>query len=155
MLSVYDEGAMTEIRKGMSVERGIEEALRDFAGQGAASSNGIAVTEITADERIDRIGNLSALAILEASENTAKDIEEAGQAAVSIANDIMKEAQQLAADLRANGKKMSEHLKEFARLSNKVSAAMRNTRAEVLNGEDPLPRAAMLPPPMRDGETIQ
>ncbi len=72
MLSVYDEGAMTEIRKSMSeVERGIEEALRDFAGQGAASSNGIAVTEITAGERIDRIGNLSTLASSSLATNTS------------------------------------------------------------------------------------
>jgi hypothetical protein len=34
---------------------------------------------------------------------------------------------------------MSEHLKEFAMLANKVSTAMRNTRAEVLN-----PSEAML-----------
>jgi len=74
-----------------------------------------------------------ALAIIEASETTAKDVEEAAQAAVDIAADIMKEAQQLATEVRANGKKMSEHLKEFATLANKVSTAMRNTRAEVLN----------------------
>jgi hypothetical protein len=52
---------------------------------------------------------------------------------VDIAADILKEAQQLATELRANGKKMGEHLKEFATLANKVSTAMRNTRAEVLN----------------------
>jgi vacuolar-type H+-ATPase subunit H len=130
---------MTEIRKVSlnQVERGVEEALRNFAGQGA--NNGGEVLEITAGERIDNIGNMSALAIIEASETTAKDIEEAGQAAVNIANDIMAEAQQLAAELRANGQKMSEHLKEFAMLANKVSTAMRNTRAEVLN-----PSQAML-----------
>jgi glucoamylase len=43
----------------------------------------------------------------------------------------MKEAQQLAAGLRANGKKMSEHLQEFAMLAKKVSTAMRDTRAEL------------------------
>ncbi len=73
---------------------------------------------------------MPALAIIEASETTAKDVEEAAQAAVDIAADIMKEAQQLATEVRANGKKMSEHLKEFATLANKVSTAMRNTRAE-------------------------
>jgi hypothetical protein len=67
------------------------------------------------------------------SETTAKDIEGAAQAAVDIAADIMAEAKQLATELRANGKKMGEHLKEFAALANKVSTAMRNTRAEVLN----------------------
>jgi hypothetical protein len=114
---------MTEIREVSlkQVERGIEEALRNFTGQGA--NNGGQVPEIT-----------------------ARDIEEAGQAAVNIANDIMAEAQQLAAELRANGMKMSEHLKQFAMLANKVSTAMRNTRAEVLNSEDPLPTATMLPP---------
>jgi hypothetical protein len=73
---------------------------------------------------------------------------------LNIANDIMTEAQQLATDLRANGKKMSEHLKEFARLTEKVSAAMRNTRAEVLNRDDSLPPGAVLPE-MPHGETIQ
>jgi vacuolar-type H+-ATPase subunit H len=131
---------MTEIRKVNldQVERGVEEALRTFAGQGA--DNGGEVLEIPAAERINKIGNMSALAIIEASETTAKDIEEAGQAAVNIANDIMAEAQQLAAELRANGKKMSEHLKEFAMLANKVSTAMRNTRAEVLNPSETLPK---------------
>jgi ABC-type transporter Mla subunit MlaD len=146
---------MTEIRKNGAlndVERGLEEALRNFAGRGASvTGSGI---EITAGERIDKIGNFSALAITEASEATAKDIEEAGQAAVEIANDIMAEAQQLAADLRANGHKISEHLREFARLAEKVSTAMRDTRAEVLNSEDPLPRAGVLPP-INDPETIQ
>ncbi len=123
--------AMTEIRELNQVERGIEEALRNFTGNGA---NGI-----TAAERIEKIGNISALAIIEASETTAKDIESAAQAAVDIAADILKEAQQLATELRANGKKMGEHLKEFAALANKVSTAMRNTRAEVLNpSETPL-----------------
>ena len=79
---------MTEIRKVNldQVERGVEEALRTFAGRGA--DNGGEVLEIPAAERINKIGNMSALAIIEASETTAKDIEEAGQAAVNIANDI-------------------------------------------------------------------
>jgi hypothetical protein len=50
----------------------------------------------------------------------------------------MKEAQQLAAELRANGKKMSEHLQEFAALARKVSTAMRDTRADVLNAPETL-----------------
>src|SRR5207244_13651910 len=69
------------------------EALRKFAGHGA--NGGGEVAGITAAERIDKIGNMSALAIMEASETTAKDIEEAGQAALDIAADLMKEAQQL------------------------------------------------------------
>jgi vacuolar-type H+-ATPase subunit H len=111
------------------VEQGIEEALRNFAGD----VNGSELPEITAAERIDKIGNMSALGIVEASELTAKDIEEAGQAAAQIAADIMKEAEQLAADLRANGRKMSQHLQEFAMLAKKVSTAMRDTRADVLS----------------------
>jgi len=82
---------------------------------------------------------MSALAIVEASEMTAKDIEEAAQAAVDIAADILEEARQLATELRASGKKMSEHLKEFAALANRVSTAMRDTRAEVLNPSGTLP----------------
>jgi aspartate/glutamate racemase len=74
------------------VERGIEEALRNFSGRGA---NGGELPEITAGDRIDKIGSMSALAILEASEMTAKDIEEAGQTAVDIAADIMKEVSRL------------------------------------------------------------
>jgi hypothetical protein len=145
---------MTEINKVSlnEVERRLEEALRTFAGNGSGVDG--AGAEITAGERIDKIGNLTALAIVEASERTAKDIEEAAQAAISIANDIMVEAQRLAAELKANGKKISGHLKDFALLANKVSTAMRNTRAEVLNSEDPLPTATVLPP-MREGETIQ
>src|SRR6266498_1027996 len=128
---------MAELRQLDQVERGVEEALRNFAGNGANGSG--AVPEITAAERIDKIGKISALAIIEASETTAKDIEEAAQAAVDIAADIMQEAQQLATEVRANGKKMGEHLKEFATLANKVSTAMRNTRAEVLNPSETLP----------------
>jgi len=119
------------------VERGVENALRNFAGNGANA--GGEVPDITAAERIDKIGNMSALAIIEASEMTAKDIEAAAQAAVDITADIMEEARQLATELRANGKKMSEHLKEFAALANKVSTAMRNTRAEMLNPSETVP----------------
>ena len=115
------------------IERGIEEALRDFAGGGNADN----ATEITAGERIDRIGNMSALSIIEASEQVAKDIEQAGQAAVEIAAVIMEEAQRLASDLRANGNKISAHLQEFAALARKVSTAMRDTRAEVLSRQEP------------------
>ncbi len=130
---------MTEIRhRDLSqVERGVETALRNFAGNGA--NDGGEVPDITAAERIDKIGNISALAIIEMSETTAKDIEAAAQAAVQIAAGIMEEARQLAMELRANGKKMSEHLKEFAALANRVGAAMRNTRAEVLNPSETLP----------------
>ena len=127
------------------VERGVEEALRNFTGVQTNGSdftgvltNGSELPAITAAERIDKIGNMSALAIGEASEITARDIEEAGQAAVDIAADIMKEAQQLAAELRANGQKMSEHLREFAALAKKVSTAMRDTQADVLNSSEKL-----------------
>src|SRR5262245_17456698 len=130
---------MTEIRRDLSqIERGVETALRNFAGSGANS--GGEVPDITAAERIDKIGNMSALAIIEASEMTAKDIEAAAQAAVEIAADIMEEARQLATELRESGRKMSEHLKEFAELANRVSSAMRNTRAEVLNPSETPPR---------------
>ena len=123
---------MTEIRQLTQVERGVEEALRNFAGRGANGDG--EVPGITAAERIQKIGSMSALAIIEASETTAKDIEEAAQAAVDIAADIMEEAQQLATELlRQNGKKMSEHLREFAVLARKVSTAMRDTCANVLN----------------------
>jgi hypothetical protein len=118
------------------VERGIEEALRNFAGREA---NGSELREITAGERIDKIGNMSALTIIEACETTAKDIEEAGKAAVDIAAEIMVEAQQLATELRANGKKMSEHLREFAMLAKRVSTAMRDTRAEALSPPEEKP----------------
>src|SRR5205085_12526923 len=56
------------VRSLHQVERGIEEALRDFAG----GVNGSELPEITAAERIDKIGNMSALAIAQASELTAK-----------------------------------------------------------------------------------
>jgi hypothetical protein len=79
---------MTEIRQLNQVERGIEEALRKFAGNGANVSG--EVLEITAADRIGKIGNVSALAIIEASETTAKDIEAAAQAAVDIAAEIMQ-----------------------------------------------------------------
>ena len=115
------------------VERGIEEALRDFAGH---APNGGEVPAITAGERIDKIGNMSALAIIEACETTANDIEEAGQAAVDVAADLMKQAQQLATELRANGSKISEHLREFAALAKSVSTAMRDTRNGVLKARD-------------------
>ena len=115
--------------------------MRNFAGRGA---NGGELPEIIAAERIDKIGNMSALAIMEASETTAKDIEAAAQAAVDIAADIMEEARQLATEQRASGKKMSEHLKEFAALANRVSTAMRDTRAEVLNPSETPPSVAGL-----------
>ena len=115
------------------VERGIEQALRNFADREA---NGSELREITAGERIDKIGNMSALAIIEACETTANDIEEAGQAAVDVATDLMKQAQQLAAELRANGSKISEHLREFAALAKSVSTAMRDTRNGVLKARE-------------------
>ena len=48
----------------------------------------------------------------------------------------MKQAQQLAAELRANGSKISEHLREFAALAKSVSTAMRDTRNGVLKARD-------------------
>ena len=127
---------MTEIRQLSQIERGIEEALREFTGNGA--NTGGEAPEITARERIDKVGNVSG-AIVDASETTARDIEAAAQATVDIAADILREAQQLATELRDSGKRMGEHLKEFAALATKVSTAMRNTRAEVLNpSETPL-----------------
>ncbi len=128
-------GAEIQSRNLSQVERGVEEALRNFAGRGTNSGE---LPEITAAQRIDKIGNMLALVIIEASETTAKDIEAAAQAAVDIAADIMKEAQQLATELRANGKKMSERLQEFAVLSRRVSTAMRDTHTDVLNPPEKL-----------------
>jgi vacuolar-type H+-ATPase subunit H len=149
--SKHAMGAEIPPRNFSQIERGLEQALHNFAHNEVNSSE---LPPITAGERIDAIGNMSSRAITEASETTANDIEQAGQAAVEIAAEIMTEAQELAAQLRENGKKMGEHLREFALLAKKVSTAMRNTRAEVLNSEDPLPRAAVLPA-MPDGETMQ
>jgi len=115
------------------VQRGVEAALRNFAGNG---TNGNDPSDLTAMERINKIGNMSALAIGEACETTAKDIRAAAQAAVDVAAELMKEAERLATDLRGNGKKISEHLREFAVLATKVSTAMRNTRADVLTSAE-------------------
>jgi hypothetical protein len=125
----------TEIRSRNldEVLGGVETALRNFAGNG---TNGNEPSELTAMERINKIGNMSALAIVEASETTAKDIKAAGQAAVDVAMELMKEAEQLASELRGNGQKISEHLREFATLATKVSTAMRDTRADVLNSTE-------------------
>ena len=123
---------MTEVPQLNQVGRGVEEALRTFAGAKANGNDAVPAV----DERIEKIGNISGLAIIDASETTAKDIEQAAQAAVDIAADVMKEARQLATELRDSGKKISERLKEFATVANKVSTAMRNTRAEVLNRSD-------------------
>jgi hypothetical protein len=133
-------GVEIPCRNLTQIERGLEEALRNFA-----AANEGDLLPITADDRIDAIGSTSSRAILEVSETTANDIEQAGQAAVEIAAELLKEAQELAAQLRETGNKMGAHLQEFATLARKVSTAMRNTRAEVLNSEDPLPSAAMLP----------
>jgi hypothetical protein len=84
-------------------------------------------------ERIERIGTVSARVVTEASETAAADIEQAGQSAVDIAADLMREAQGLAKGLRANGKRISERLQRFAMLANKVSTAMRRTHAEGVN----------------------
>jgi hypothetical protein len=120
-------GAELSLRNLRQVERGIEEALRNFTrGEG----NGIWPPAIAAYEPVNK---MSALAIAEVGETTASEIEQTGQAAVEIAAEIMKEAQQLATDLRASGKKMSERLQEFAMLAKKVSTAMRDTRAGVIS----------------------
>ena len=136
-------GAELSLRNFRLVERGIEEALRNFTrGEG----NGKRSPAIAAHEPIDKISEMSALAIAEVGGTTASEIEQTGQAAVEIAAEIMKEAQQLAADLRARGKKMSEHLQEFAMLAKKVSTAMRDTRGMVsphagnLKSDDFLPQ---------------
>ena len=72
-------GEVNHSRKLDEVQRGVETALRNFAGNG---TNGNEPSELTAMERINKIGNMSALAIAEASETTANDIKAAGQAAV-------------------------------------------------------------------------
>jgi phage-related tail protein len=123
-------GAVIHSRKLDELQRGVETALRNFTGNGA---DGHEPSDLAAMERINKIGNMSALAIVEASETTAEDIRAAAQAAVEVAADLMKEADQLATELRGNGQKISEHLREFAVLATKVSTAMRNTRSDVLN----------------------
>jgi hypothetical protein len=114
------------------VERGVEPALNNFVGSGRAAHNG-ELPNTTAADRIERIGNVSARAITEACETTARDIEQAGKSAVNIAAEIMREAEDLSRGLRDNGKRISEHLQEFALLARRVSTTMRDTRAEVLN----------------------
>ena len=84
-------------------------------------------------ERIERVGTVSGRAVIEASETVAKDIEQAGQSAMEVAVDMMREAEELAKDLRSSGKRMSALLQEFALLSKKVSTAMRCTHIAMLN----------------------
>ncbi len=122
--------ALTQSRNLNDVQRGVETALRNIAGRGTNNDD---IAEPVAMDRLDKIGNMSALAIAEASETTAREITGAAQAAVDVAAELMREAEQLAADLRANGQKISEHLREFATFAKRVSTAMRDTRTEVLN----------------------
>jgi hypothetical protein len=122
--------ALTQSRNLNDVQRGVETALRNVAGRGTNDDD---IAEPVAMDRLDKIGNMSALAIAEASETTAREITGAAQAAVDVAAELMREAEQLAADLRANGQKISEHLREFATFAKRVSTAMRDTRTEVLN----------------------
>jgi len=122
--------ALTQSRNLNDVQRGVETALRNIAGRGTNDDD---IAEPVAMDRLDKIGNMSALAIAEASETTAREITGAAQAAVDVAAELMREAEQLAADLRANGQKISEHLREFATFAKRVSTAMRDTRTEVLN----------------------
>jgi hypothetical protein len=51
----------------------------------------------------------------------------------------MDEARQLAKELRDNGNKISERLREFSMLAKRVSTAMRDTRAEVLSPPEEKP----------------
>jgi len=126
------------------VQHGVETVLRDFIVK--ESKNVDVPSEGIADDRIDKIGKMSALAIVEASETTARDIKAAAQTAVDVAADIMKEAEQLAGDLQGNGRKIGEHLREFAALAKKVRTAMRETRSSVLGSqEQPMPPASLLP----------
>ena len=125
------------------VQRGVETALRTSADNGTNSNEPSA---LIGGEKIEMIGNMSARAILEASETAARDIKAAGQAAVDVATEIMKEAEQLATDLRGNGEKIGAHLREFAALAKRVSTAMRDTRSNVRSSpEHPLPLASLLP----------
>ena len=116
--------------------------MRDLGSEmnGAVSKGAIA-------ERIEKIGNVSALAVVQASETTAKDIKAVAQTAVDLAAAIMNEADQLAANVQGRARKMSEYLREFSSVAQKVSTAMRSVRAEVLNWRDrPMPRTSLLPP---------
>jgi hypothetical protein len=141
---VMDMDEVTHHRTLDEVQHGVEKALRNFAGNG---TNRNEHSELIASERIDKIGHMSALAIEEATETTARDIEQTGQTAVDVATELMNEAKQLATELRGSGHKMSEHLREFATLAKKVSTAMRDTRSEVLGSRDhPLPSGSLLPP---------
>jgi hypothetical protein len=85
-------------------------------------------------EQTERIGTDSTRAMINAYEMAARDVEQAGQSAVQIAADMKREAQQLAKELRASGKKISERLQEFAIVAKKVSTAMRGTHADTLHG---------------------
>jgi hypothetical protein len=115
------------------------ESAPDNAEQQAPNSHGESnhkqqtngAERFVAADRIEKIGDASARAIMEACETTARDIEQTGQLAVDIAAAIMHEAKELAAGLRAKGDRMGEHLKEFAHLAKKVSMSMRDTRDEV------------------------
>jgi hypothetical protein len=124
------------VRNLDEVRRGVEEALHTFGSRQKVTGN---PPPITAGERIEKIGSLSAKAILDACEATAKDIEQTGHAAVEIAAEINGEAAQIAAVLRTSGSKISERLQEFALLARKVSTTMRDTRADLM-------------PPSRHGE---
>jgi hypothetical protein len=118
------------------IQRGVEQALNVYSlpdQYAEPRRGGSQLPSITAAERIERIGNVSARAITEACETTARDIEQAGKSAVEIAAEIMREAEELSNGLRNNGKRISEHLQEFATLARRVSTTMRDTRAEVLN----------------------
>ena len=63
------------------VQRGVETVLRNFIVK--ESKNGDVPSEGIADDRIDKIGKMSALAIVEASETTARDIKAACLAAAT------------------------------------------------------------------------
>ena len=145
---------LTKSRTLDDIYRGVDTALRDF-GKTTNGNTGSDTAELTngngaADAgfagRLEKIGKVSALAVVQASEATAKDIRAAAQTAVDLAAAIMEQADHLAADVQGRAQKISECLREFGSVTQRVSAAMRDVRGEVLSSRDqPMPRTNLLP----------
>lgn len=81
--------------------------------------------------RISLIATLSGSALLEACESAATRALDAGRAVVDAANEIMRQAEQLAEAIRRSGAITAAQVDTFATMAQSVAVTMQQTRLTV------------------------
>lgn len=124
-------------RQHSQVDRIVSRLENDLlASNGHPPAEPLPAPEFREVDHAPTIGQAAGQAIALTCETTADDIEKAAMALADVSANIVAEARDIAASLRARGDRIKSHIEDFTTLAARVAMSMREAKDKVAATND-------------------